>query len=138
MNIILSADHVHKLLPSSPGQDPCCLMDMSGGLTCHMMPHSASVTDHQDCGGAGIWGILRLLYLARLSLGGADKLMGLKPSLSPLLLHPTSSSADLGSLADSKAKWDYIPSNLKTHPKVTLVFNIPSKVLRSGEVPTDS
>lgn len=53
-----------------------------------------------------------------LALGGADKLMRLKPSLSPLQLHPTSSNADLGSLADSNAKWDYISSNLKTHLKV--------------------
>lgn len=42
MNIILSADRVHKLLPSSPGQDPCCHMDMSGGLT--IKSHDASLS----------------------------------------------------------------------------------------------
>lgn len=70
-----------------------------------------------------------------LSLGGADKLMGLKSSLSPLQLHPTCSNADLGSLADSNAKWDYISSSLKTHLKVMEYLTFPPKCPCLGRAP---
>lgn len=123
-------------LPSSHGQDHCHHIDMSGSLT--IKTHSASCLSSRiiwTLVEQGSWGSYGHIALPESPLGGADKLIELKPILLPLLFHP---KCWLGLICRFKRKILLYLLKTENLSRGGLVFNIPSNVPLAEEGPTDS